>query len=211
MSNLKKHLTARIIFYALSTCFTVLTMFYPVSCKKQKPDATQQNIQAIKEAHERLKLHVQTKISALGKANDSLQQQVSQLRAQLTTQKIAHRQRRNRILTTLETPDSTSTPCDSLRREISEYIQSDVQTESIYEAELSCLINVVANKDSTITLLQTAVGESQLLNEKLLTAANDLSGGLSEKQRELKRLRILNKVVTVTALIITSSAIILIL
>jgi hypothetical protein len=206
----KKQFNLKIIFYILSSCFTVVTMFYPISCKKQKENASQESVEILRNEHERLKQSVQVKLHLLGKRNDSLQLQLRQVHQKLTDQKVKHTLKRAQLQLLIGTQkDSVNIPCDSVRQVTQQYIDSDQTQDSLYEANIEELEEVIQVKDSTIDVLQTGLDQSQQLTEKSLWQQQTLQEQLLTKDKQLKRNRLLNKIAISVGLVITGAAAVL--
>lgn len=211
-TTIKKHLNLRVIFYILSSCFTIITMFYPISCKKQKENASQESVEILRKEQERLKQSVQVRLQVLHKRNDSLQYQLRQVNAKLTNQKSHHLLKRNNVKQLIQSGgnDSLSVSCDSLRQAVSEYVESDEHQDSLYEENIEALQTIVEVKDSTIDVLQTALSDSQVLTERSLNRQSQLEKELSQKEKQIKRKQIINRVLSAGALLLAGATAILI-
>lgn len=212
ISTLKKHLNLRIGLYALSTCFTIITMFFPISCKKQKEDQTQQSVEILRKEHEHLKQSVQVKVQILNRRNDSLQYQLLQVNRKLANQKSEHLIRRVGVKNMLQPheKDTLKTPCDSIRETVLDYVKSDEQQDSLYELSIVQLEAVVEVKDSCIDEMQEALITTQELTDRSLNQQAQLEKVLVDTQKQLKRKQILNRLLGAGTLVLAGATAILI-
>ncbi len=187
-------------------------MFYPISCKKQKENASQESVEILRKEQERLKQSVQVRLQVLHRRNDSLHHQLRQINAKLTNQKAHHLLKRTNVKQLIQSGgnDSLSVPCDSLRQAVSEYVESDEHQDSLYEENIETLETVVQVKDSTVDVLQTALSDSQVLTERSLNRQDSLEKDLSKKEKQIKRKQIINRVLSAGVLILAGTTAILI-
>ncbi|TRU49811.1 MAG: hypothetical protein EWV91_07000 [Microcystis aeruginosa Ma_QC_Ca_00000000_S207] len=211
-TTLKKHLNLRLLFYVLSSCFTILTMFYPISCKKQKESASQQSVEIIRKEQERLKQSVQVRIQILHKRNDSLRYQLGQVNAQLRNQKALHLLKRAGIKQLIQGGgnDTLTASCDSIKQAVAEYVASDEHQDSLYQATIQTLQTIVQVKDSTVDVLQNALCDTQALTNQSLNRQSELEKNLAQKEKQIKRKQCVNRVLTTGVVILAGVTAILI-
>ncbi len=210
-TTLKKHLNLRVLFYILSTCFTIVTMFYPISCKKQKENASQESVEILRKEQERLNQSVQVRLQVLSKRNDSLQYQLRSINQKLSGSKAQLLVKRNHVKQLVQSNnDSGGTPCDSLRQVVSDYLSSDEHQDSLYEANIETLENLVEVKDSSLHVVTDALDQSGQLIQQSLTRQEAVEKDLVKAERKLKRKQVLNRVLAGSTLVLATVTTILI-
>ncbi len=208
---IKKHLNLRVLFYVLSSCFTIVTMFYPVSCKKQKENASQESVEILRKEQERLKQSVQVKLQVLSKRNDTLQYQLQKMSVKLSGQKAQHLVKRTNVKQLIQSSnDSGAVPYDSIRQVVSDYVSSDEHQDSLYEATIEMLQNIVQVKDSTLEVVADALDQSGQITERSLARQDLLEKDLLKTQRKLKRKQTLNRVLSAGAIALAATTTLLI-
>lgn len=210
-TTLKKHLNLRVLFYILSTCFTIVTMFYPISCKKQKENASQESVEILRKEQERLNQSVQVRLQVLSKRNDSLQYQLRSINQKLSGSKAQLLVKRNHVKQLVQSNnDSGGTPCDSLRQVVSDYLSNDEHQDSLYEANIETLENLVEVKDSSLHVVTDALDQSGQLIQQSLTRQETVEKDLVKTERKLKRKQVLNRVLAGSTIVLATVTTILI-
>lgn len=210
-TTLKKHLNLRVLFYILSTCFTIVTMFYPISCKKQKENASQESVEILRKEQERLNKSVQVRLQVLSKRNDSLQYQLRSINQKLSGSKAQLLVKRNHVKQLVQSSnDSGGTPCDSLRQVVSDYLSSDEHQDSLYEANIETLESLLEVKDSSLHVVTDALDQSGQLIQQSLTRQETVEKDLVKAERKLKRKQVLNRVLAGSTLVLATVTTILI-
>lgn len=210
-TTLKKHLNLRVLFYILSTCFTIVTMFYPISCKKQKENASQESVEILRKEQERLNKSVQVRLQVLSKRNDSLQYQLRSINQKLSGSKAQLLVKRNHVKQLVQSSnDSGGTPCDSLKQAVTDYVSNDEHQDSLYEANIETLENIVEIKDSSLQVATDALHQSGQLIQQSLATQEAVEKDLNKSQRKLKRKQVLNRVLAGSTLVLATVTTILI-
>lgn len=211
-TTIKKHLNRRALFYILSSCFTIVTMFYPISCKKQKESASQESVEILRNEQQRLRQSVQVRLQVLHKRNDSLQHQLRQINTRLTNQKAHHLLKRTNVKQLIQGGgnDTVSVPCDSLRQAVSEYVSSDEHQDSLYEKTIETLEDIVQVKDSTIEVTTDALDQSHKIATRSLARQDELEKYLHKAEQKFKRKQTLNRVLVAGTIILATATALLI-
>src|SRR5258706_2278867 len=100
-----------------------------------------------------------------------------------------------------------SSPCDSLVAEVIGYIDQNHRKDSLYEVQLIQVDSVVTVKDDLIHANEKAYTNLNLLFGQSLTAQESLTKENKLLQRQFKRQRFKNKLVTEGVMIISAKAI----
>lgn len=209
-TTIKKHLNLRILLYVLSSCFTIITMFYPISCKKPKESASQESVEMLRNEQDRLKQSVQLKLNGLAKRNDSLQFQLRQINAKLSSQKAQLKIKRSRIKIYMQGGDSSAISCDSLKQVVTEYVSADEHQDSLYEEAITELEQIVEVKDSTIDVFSQSLDHSQQMLERSLNAQEVLGKNMTGLEKKLRRKQFFNRALTAGILVLAGTTAILV-
>lgn len=186
-------------------------MFYPISCKKQKENASQESVEILRKEQERLNKSVQVRLQVLSKRNDSLQYQLRSINQKLSGSKAQLIVKRNHVKQLVQSNnDSGGTPCDSLRQVVSDYLSSDEHQDSLYETNIETLENLVEVKDSCLLVVTDALDQSGQLIQQSLATQEAVEKDLDKSQRKLKRKQVLNRVLAGSTLVLATVTTILI-
>lgn len=109
------------------------------------------------------------------------------------------------LLAKVDTLQSVS-DCDSLASLVVQYIDGNNRKDSLYEVQLIQMDSVVSVKDKLIDVNEKAYTNLNLLFNRSLTAQETLLKENKLLQRQFKRQRFKNKVVTVGLMILTATA-----
>ena len=104
-----------------------------------------------------------------------------------------------------ETPEAKSI-CDSLVTEVIGYIQENHRKDSLYEIQLVQMDSVVTVKDDLIQANEKAYTNLNLLFSQSVTAQQNLAKENKLLQRQFKRQRLKNKLVTAGLMILSATA-----
>lgn len=210
-TTLKKHLNLKVLFYILSTCFTIVTMFYPISCKKQKENASQESVEILRKEQERLNKSVQVRLQVLSKRNDSLQYQLRFINQKLSGSKAQLLIKRNHVKQLIQSSnESVGAPCDSLKQAVTDYVSNDEHQDSLYEASIEMLQDIVQLKDSSLHVVTDALDQSGQIIQQSLARQETVEKDLVNAQRKLKRKQVLNRVLAGSTLVLATVTTILI-
>jgi hypothetical protein len=97
-------------------------------------------------------------------------------------------------------------PCDSLITEVHEYIEENHRKDSLYEVQLIQMDSVVTVKDDLIQANEKAYTNLNLLFGQSLTAQGNLIKENKLLQRQFKRQRFKNKLITTGLMILSATA-----
>lgn len=186
-------------------------MFYPISCKKQKENASQESVEILRKEQERLNKSVQVRLQVLSKRNDSLQYQLRSINQKLSGSKAQLLVKRNHVKQLVQSSnDSGGTPCDSLKQAVTDYVSNDEHQDSLYEANIETLENIVEIKDSSLQVATDALHQSGQLIQQSLATQEAVEKDLDKSQRKLKRKQVLNRVLAGSTLVLATVTTILI-
>ena len=165
----------------------------------------------------------QEKITELENKNDELQKDLKTVKEQLASIKSQTKKRETTIKTILEPKgiaakdllekvahsvpiDSSLSQCDSLAKEVSEYIDENSVKDSLYETHISKLDSTIAIKDSIIQLKNKLHIDLSNTVSKLLNDREALLRENKALRKEFKRQKRKSKFVTVGLMILTATA-----
>lgn len=163
--------------------------------------------------------HYQQLIATLQQQNRQLTQSLSNTKALLAKAKQQTSQRQERIKQLLATDTNTNgeigfsakallqkvrgkstmdtsgaaatvSPCDSLKEEVSSYIQENALKDSLYEAQQHTQDSIIAVKDSTIAIQQQQISAQQLLFDASIQQQEILlkeNRGLHKQNKQQRR------------------------
>ncbi len=165
----------------------------------------------------------QEKLTELENKNDALQKDLNSVKEQLESIKSKTKKRETTIKKILEPNgmsakdllakvaysvalDSSSSRCDSLANEVSEYIEENAEKDSLYETHISKLDSTVSIKDSIIQLKNKLHIDLSNTVSKLLNDQEALLRENKALRKEFKRQKRKGKLVTVGLMILSATA-----
>ena len=165
----------------------------------------------------------QEKIIELENRNNELQEDLNTVKEQLASIKSQTKKRETTIKKILEPKgmsakdllakvshlvplDSSSSRCDSLANEVSEYIEENAEKDSLYETHISKLDSTISIKDSIIQLKNKMHIDLSNTLSKLLNDHETLLRENKALRKEFKRQKRKGKLVTVGLMILSATA-----
>ncbi len=163
----------------------------------------------------------QKQIAELENKNQQLQNELKTTKEQLSAVKSKARQRETTIKKIIEPKglpakellakakpvnpvDSSLSPCDSLAREVNEYLLDNAVKDSLYESQISTLDSMVAVKDSVIKFKTELHSEWVDVFTKALDQQEILQKENQQLQKQFKRQKRKSKLVTVGLMILSA-------
>ncbi len=164
----------------------------------------------------------QAKITELENKNRQLQQELKTTKEQLTQIKSKTNQRANNIKKIIEPKgypakellkkvnspsiaiDSSLSPCDSLVKEVSEYMQENILKDSLFESQIAIQDSVIAVKDSVIAFKTDLHGGLQSLFNQSLAQQETLSKENIQLRKQFKRQKLRSKLVAIGVTVLSA-------
>lgn len=102
--------------------------------------------------------------------------------------------------------DTSQSPCDSLKQEVTAYMEEAVVKENLYERETSTLDSMITSKDGIITAQRL---EKEELNTVMQQSLSQLEQQLNENKtlkKQIKRQKFRNTLKTIGLMIVSGAA-----
>lgn len=213
MKPINKDSLIRSSVITLITSWLTWICLWPSACNDSKPAQTSQSV-LMRAEHVALLADYEQKINALKGKGDSLQRELSQTKQKLfeyRTQSLRNKtivrdRLTNRPTDTLQ----LIADCDSLRNEVSVYIHSVEQEDSLQEQTINQQQELITVKDSTLDVCQQSFSSLSLLTEQSIEHTQDLEKQLHKAQKKIQRKALLNRILTGTTIALAGVTAILI-
>ncbi len=220
--NLKSSLRIAVLCFVLGFAGAFLLMG---QCNDS--NISTQDIAQVKELEKQIatkETAFQIKISELQKRNQQLQQELTSTQVELFTIKLKSKKKEDNIKNLIQPKglpakellkkvgksaiaiDNSLSPCDSLAREVSEYIEVNAVKDSLYDTKIGLQDSVIAVKDSVVN---TQVKFNQELKANLSTSLEQqefLSKENAKLKKKLIRQKRRSKLINIGAMILSGLA-----
>ena len=176
--------------------------------------------QIIKEANSS-EAEYREKVAVLEDHSQKLQQQLTEVQAELTLIKAKTKSRESTIKKLIEPKgypakalarksptsiDSSLSPCDSLASEVSEYIVDNIRKDSLYEIAAQKKDSIIAVKDSVILTTIKVHEDFKVLLDKSVKQQETLFTENKSLKKQIKRQKLRSTLKTIGLVILTGAA-----
>lgn len=202
MEPINKDSLTRNAVVIICTLWLTWLCLWPSACNNPKPSPD--NSEKLKAEHVTLVARYEQKINAYKIKEDSLQRELSETKQKLLTYRkaslknktiVEHRIANRPADTVLLIAD-----CDSLRNEVSEYINAVGQEDSIQQQTINQQQELIAVKDTAISECNESFTELSKLTEKSISQQQALEKQLQKAEKKLKRKAVFGRILAGTTL-----------